>query len=275
MNKYIFIFSLFVSFGGFAKQDQPVVYEIYGKGDTCLFFIHGWNLDQTYWDNQVREFSPNYRVVTVDLAGHGLSTSNRSEWTVENFAADLVSVLEKENLRNIILIGHSMGGEIALETYLKSPERVIALIGVDNFKDVDFTIDEKTMQDYQGLLSALKNDYDGTIDQFLSQALFGPYQDTEAYERVKRDYHDVNPETAMVIFEGLFPYYEQVKFKITELKFPLRIIMSDYSPYNEEGLKRYAPNGYSIRVVKQSGHFPMVEQPEQFNRALHEMINEM
>ncbi|QHT70850.1 alpha/beta hydrolase [Rhodocytophaga rosea] len=110
-----------------AYEKVRLNYIVKGKGDTTLFFIHGWNLDHTYWQNQEGEFSQSYRLVLFDLAGCGRSGKNRKNWTIESFARDITMVINKEHLKNVILIAHSMGGEIALEVAANS-QKVIGIM---------------------------------------------------------------------------------------------------------------------------------------------------
>ena len=110
-------------------------YQVAGAGPVTLLFVHGAYIDLDYWKNQVQYFSPNYRVLTMDLAGHGQSGHNRTDWTVAQFGQDLVAVLDQLDLHNVILIGHSMGGDVALEAAVARPDRILGLIGIDFFKN--------------------------------------------------------------------------------------------------------------------------------------------
>ena len=56
-----------------SKDGTPISYEVHGAGDPTLVFVHGWSCDARYWREQVPYFSKKYRVITVDLAGHGHS----------------------------------------------------------------------------------------------------------------------------------------------------------------------------------------------------------
>ena len=85
-------------------------YTTTGKADTTLLFVHGAFINKDYWNAQVDFFSPNYKVVTIDLAGHGKSDKNRNDWSIQAFGEDIVRVIKELNLSNIILIGHSLGG---------------------------------------------------------------------------------------------------------------------------------------------------------------------
>src|SRR5262249_15942123 len=72
-----------------AADGLSIVYDIGGKGDTALVFLHGWCGDRHYWKHQIDAFAPNYRVVAVDQAGHGESGTERKEWTVAALAGDV------------------------------------------------------------------------------------------------------------------------------------------------------------------------------------------
>ena len=90
------------------RDGATIQYRMEGEGDTTLLFVHGAFTNQTYWDNQVAFFSPDFKVVTLDLPGHGESGRDRTEWSVEGFGQDVVTVIRELELQNVILIGHSM-----------------------------------------------------------------------------------------------------------------------------------------------------------------------
>src|SRR5438093_886209 len=56
-----------------------IAYEVRGKGDTALIFLHGWCGDREYWKHQVNAFAGEYRIVALDLAGHGESGKDRCQ----------------------------------------------------------------------------------------------------------------------------------------------------------------------------------------------------
>src|SRR6478752_6864600 len=74
-----------------------------GKGDTVLFFVHGWGINKSYWENQVSFFKEKYRVITIDLPGYGVSGKNRNSWRVQDFGRDIDSVIYQLNLQNVVL----------------------------------------------------------------------------------------------------------------------------------------------------------------------------
>lgn len=112
-------------------------YQTHGAGTPALVFVHGWSCDQSHWKEQVSYFSQRYKVVTIDLAGHGASGVNRDDWTMAAFGEDVTTVVAELDLDQVILIGHSMGGPVIVEAAQRMPERIIGLVGVDAFQDID------------------------------------------------------------------------------------------------------------------------------------------
>lgn len=91
-----------------------------GQGDITLLFLHGWCIDATYWKNQVEYFSKNFNVYAIDLPGFGKSKAERTNWTIEEYANDVTVFIDTMNLKNVVIIGHSMAGEIMLQTVVFS-----------------------------------------------------------------------------------------------------------------------------------------------------------
>ncbi|HWC19104.1 MAG TPA: alpha/beta hydrolase, partial [Terriglobales bacterium] len=97
-----------------AEDGLNLVCEVRGQGDTALVFLHGWGGDRQYWKHQVGVFAADYRVVALDQAGHGESGKGRKAWTADGLAGDVEAVVKALGLKRVILVGHSMGGPVAL-----------------------------------------------------------------------------------------------------------------------------------------------------------------
>ncbi|MCW3117021.1 MAG: alpha/beta hydrolase fold protein, partial [Chitinophagaceae bacterium] len=93
----------------------PIHYTMTGNGDKTLLFVHGSFIDQSWWSEQVNYFKEHYTVVTMDLGGHGQSGVNRNIWTVQKFGQDVRAVIKQLELKNVILVGHSLGADAVLE----------------------------------------------------------------------------------------------------------------------------------------------------------------
>jgi hypothetical protein len=86
-----------------AADGLPIVYESRGSGDVALVFIHGWSCNRAFWREQIGAFVETYRVVTLDLGGHGDSARDRTEWRTLDLAADVVAVADALALDRIVL----------------------------------------------------------------------------------------------------------------------------------------------------------------------------
>ncbi len=101
------------------------------KLGTWLVFLHHWTGNWTSWKKEMEYFSKkDYAVLALDLRGHGKSDvpQRLSSYTLPAFAADVEAVLRKENITECVLLGHSMGGAVALACYRRFPEKVRALV---------------------------------------------------------------------------------------------------------------------------------------------------
>ena len=102
-------------------------YELAGQGK-CLTLIHGMGSNLSTWFYQVPSFSKHYQVLTYDVRGHGQTEANNEELTIELWVDDLYALLKGLNINEVFLLGHSMGGSIALQFTLKHSKMVKALI---------------------------------------------------------------------------------------------------------------------------------------------------
>ena len=73
-------------------------YQTQGTGNKSLVFVHCWSGNRSYWDHQVPEFSTDYQVVTLDIAGHGDSEAGRETWSMSAFGTDVAAVIDKLKL---------------------------------------------------------------------------------------------------------------------------------------------------------------------------------
>jgi pimeloyl-ACP methyl ester carboxylesterase len=97
----------------------------------AVVFVHGYCCASSDWAGPYAGLAEQWTVVAPDLIGHGESSSDEHTWTIERCAQAVSAVLDAIGAESVVLIGHSMGCRIALQTYLNSPHRVAALVLVD------------------------------------------------------------------------------------------------------------------------------------------------
>ncbi|WP_165372297.1 alpha/beta fold hydrolase [Emticicia agri] len=258
----------------FKIEDKGVniAYDDSKKGDTTLVFIHGWGINKTYWKNQDTAFSKHFRVVAIDLPGFGESGKNRKSWKVEDYANDVSAVLNGLDLKNVILIGHSMSGAIALEAALNNQPRVIGLVGIDNFNTYGAKETPQTQKEIEQFFKAARTDYKKTVSAYVTQALFAPSTPKSIRKRVTDDIANADSTIALDCMEQSFSYPTDAKLKT--LKMPLYLINSSANPTDTLAFRR---NGIAYRFfnVGKTGHYPMLEKPEKFNALLEQVIEDI
>ncbi|WP_433579659.1 alpha/beta fold hydrolase [Nocardia brasiliensis] len=114
------------------RDDTTIRYTVTGPEDgPTIAFIHGWGCDRSDFDT-ITEFLPGrLRVLAIDLAEHGESRSTRDVWTIEEFARDVAAVLEALSVRDCVVVGHSLGGAVAVETARLLPNSVSRVIALE------------------------------------------------------------------------------------------------------------------------------------------------
>jgi pimeloyl-ACP methyl ester carboxylesterase len=133
-----------------------IAYEVRGEGSLALVFVHGWSCNRSFWAGQLEPFSRQFKVVAVDLAGHGDSGRNREKWTIQSYGDDVAAVVKKLNLKRVILIGHSMGGDVIPEAALRLPGRVVGLIWLDTYKKLG---GGRTPEEVQAFVAKLRPNF--------------------------------------------------------------------------------------------------------------------
>ena len=247
----------------------PIVYQVQGKGDIALLLVHCWCCDRSFWDGQVPELVKNYTVVTLDLAGHGESGTNRKEWTMKAFGQDVAAVVNRLKLKKVILIGHSMGGPVAVEAAYLLPKQVIGIIAVDTLLNVE---QKFSKEQYEQFMAPMRQDFKKGTETFLRAWMFTPNSDPALVDKVVNKMTSAKPEIALGAWEGMFNY--DLPGAMDKIKVPFRLIIADKFPCDAEAGKRHAVS-FEVKVMKGVGHFLMMEDPGTFNQLLAQTLEEL
>src|SRR4051794_1519973 len=97
-----------------------------------MLFIHGWTCNRTFFAPQLEHFAKRHRVVAVDLRGHGGSEAPQQAYSLSALADDVAWLSEQLGVRRPVLIGHSMGGVVALELLAARPDAACAVVLLDS-----------------------------------------------------------------------------------------------------------------------------------------------
>lgn len=247
----------------------------HGKGDTTLLLLHGWCINSTYWREQIAWFANDYAVYAPDLPGFGKSKASRDQWTIEEYAKDIAAFIDELNLKNVVIVGHSMSGDIMLEVALNNKEAVIGLVGIDNYKFIDVAFTPGQAEEMEGFFKMLEADFKIYAPQYSENMLFVAGTPDEVRERVKKDIANTEPFTGYNSLMNMMQFSEGIPAKLEALHLKLHLINSDASPTNEEGLRKHCKQGYQLVSIGTTGHYPMNEKPAAFNKLLRDILSSM
>jgi pimeloyl-ACP methyl ester carboxylesterase len=238
-----------------------IAYSISGSAEPVLLFIHGGLADRSFWSGQHAAFSNHFKVIALDLAGHGESGSGRLERGIRQFASDVASVVAAERLHQVILVGNSLGGTVAIEAALSLGEHALGVVGVDTFHDLGRRIDPGWIREQT---NAWRRDFHGTLNQMV-RALFHPDADPALLTDVRQRMTRTSPETVAAMFSSLEGY--DTGLAARQLRIPIRCINGDLFPTDVQSVRTVVED-FDAVILPHTGHFPMLECPEKFNCAL-------
>ncbi len=240
-------------------------FDVAGSGTPAIVFVHGWSCDRTYWREQMTAFAARHVVVAVDLAGHGESGIGRTSWTMPAFGEDTVAVVEELGLEHVVLVGHSMGGDVVTEAALRLGDRVAGVVWVDTYPSLE---EVSTAEELEAFAEPFRRDFPGHTLQFVRDT-FPATADPALVEWVAEDMASAPPDIALDAAVHAWGNDGPAIAALERLSVPVVQIRPDDEPTDVESLARH---GVATVIVHGVGHFPMLEDPAQFDAALGEVI---
>lgn len=240
--------------------------------DEAVVFLHGWLMSPQMWAHSLAALCGKIRCVALWQPGHGKSTAPATEYTMDEWTDWLIGTLDSLNVKKAILVGHSMGGMLALDMVLKYPQRVKGLVLVDT-KDEAF--DKTARQDFLQLVDsvaigwssdpALSSQVAGLLlsEQFLNS--YPAWTGTWANEVAKYDLRGI-ANLLRAIFQR-----EDYSQRVNEIGIPVLVVhgTADQAIPIDIGkaMVERIP-GAQFEEMAGAGHCPPMETPEVFTEKL-------
>lgn len=252
-----------------SKDGTPISYEVHGVGEPALIFVHGWSCDTRYWRNQISSFSQTHKVVLIDLAGHGHSGATRGEYTMKAFGEDVQAVTEVVGAKNVILIGHSMGGTVIAEAARLMPNRVKGLIGVDTLENIEYPLTPEQMDQ---MITPLQQNFKIGTGYFV-KSMLSASTNARLQDWIIADMSAAQPSVALSAMKDYLSRYitGYSAAVFDDIKVPVVTVNGDMWPIDYEANRRHMASFEAI-VIKGAEHFLMMNRPDDFNRALEKAI---
>ena len=247
-------------------KNTTISYSDTGKG-TAIVLLHGFLENQTMWDNLVLEFSKKYRVITIDLLGHGKTECLGYVHTMEDNADVVHSVLSELRIRKAVFVGHSMGGYVALAFAELYPENVKGMVLLNSTSRAD---SEERKKNRDRAIKAVKKDY----TTFVRLSITNLFSE-ENRERLIDEIEKVKLEALKTPLQGIVASLEGMKIRQD------REVLLHFGPYpkllilgKKDGVLIYEENKDQVENTKvqlitfPDGHMSHIENATELKKVL-------
>jgi len=246
---------------GAAVDGAKVHWTSTGTAKQAVILVHGWTCDESSWDAQVPALSQKYRVITLDLPGHGKSDPPKDgKFSMTGFARAVEAVRTEAKVDKVVLVGHSMGTPVIREYARLYPKHVVGLVPVDGLLFLS------TGGAGRGAPNpAAMTGPDGMkAREAMIRGMFTPATPAAVQQHVLRMMLAPPEATASGAMIATFETTPLNDFVTTV---PVLGIYASRPMADGEALKKAFPNSEYVQVAG-TGHFVMMERPEEFNRLL-------
>ena len=253
-------------------------YELAGKGPAVIF-LHGGNGNARDWANQVPVLSTKYKVIAMDIRGHGKSEGPKSEeeYSIPIIAEDVLELLNLLGIKKCCLAGHSFGGFVALQFAVTHQDRLSGLVLVDTSSGPYGGGDTKTGQLTQKLVEL-------AISQGMEAAFeYDASHNTERIEKFKihPELREEARQTMLMMSVNAYIWgsrtvakWQPVTPRLAEIKVPTIIFRGEDDIRFATAVKILETGiaGSVLTTVKGAGHSPHQDAPDIFNRNILEFL---
>ena len=234
-----------------------------GKGPRTVILVHGWTCDDTTWESQVPVLSKDYRVLTIDLPGHGKSGAPKDgKLSMDLFARAVESVRSEAKADRVVLVGHSMGTPVIVQYARLYPQHVAAMVFVDGLVSMG-NIAPAAGGPPPGQRMAGP---DGAkAREAMIRGMFSASTTPEMQKHILSMMMGAPETTAVGAMNATF---DPAVWKGDVFKQPVLGLYADKSGLGDRTyMKTHFPNLEYVEIAG-TGHFLMLEKPDEFNRLL-------
>ncbi len=246
------------------KNNLSISYNDEGRNnDNVIVLIHGFLETSETWVNFSKELSKDYRVISIDLPGHGNSSLHTEPFTMCKYAEVIMNIVDYEQITKAFLIGHSMGGYVALAFAENYPEK---LSGLSLFHSAPFADnkDKKTVR--LAAIERIKNGEKNDICSVHSKSVFANNNLEKFSEDIKIGEELAKKQTNEGIIASILTMKDRNDRAniLKNLKVPFLYIIGRHDNYIPMEIldKIEMPKKFKVEVLENSGHMGMIEEKE-------------
>ncbi|MBN7796497.1 alpha/beta fold hydrolase [Parahaliea mediterranea] len=255
----------------FTHRQVDLHYQVDGAGDTVLL-LHGLGSRGSDWEFQLPALGEHYRVVTIDLRGHGDSDPGAERLTIPAMAGDVVALLDHLGLASAHVVGFSLGGMVAQQLALDAPGRLRSLClintGPHALSGRLQRYGQLTLRKF--VIRALGME---RLAAYLSRRLFPLPEQAHLTARFRRHMAAMPARNYLNCLDALRRW--DISSRLREIHTPCLIIASDedYTPVAAKRAVAAQIPGATLAIVKDSRHAAPMDQPAAINQLLLDFLN--
>ncbi|MCA9957019.1 MAG: alpha/beta fold hydrolase [Anaerolineales bacterium] len=252
-------------------NDISLYFEEEGQGEPLLF-LHGLGSDGRSWEYQREYFAEEFRVIVVDVRGHGRSAKPSGPYSVPQFARDVFALLDQLHIDQFHLVGLSMGGMIGCQMAVDQPERFLSLTIVNSGPEL---IAQNWQERWQIVQRRLVLHFMSMekIGEFIGGRLFPEPEQAEYLAIFVQQMRENDPKAYRAATNALIGW--SVRAQLNRIQCPVLVISGDmdYTPVsNKEAYVQEMPTA-QLLVIENSRHATPIDQPEAFNTAVLQFLH--
>lgn len=240
-------------------------YEINGeKNERAILLIHGALLSKSMWNEQIDFLEPGYKVISINLPGHGNSPMIESEYTIENITEEVHRLIEMLKIKKMILCGHSLGGMVAQQLAFKYPDLVQKLILAETAFGTRNNLWEKILS-LATILTLKLTSRNQLIS--LSAHSYGA-NNPKVKEYISKEMENYTKETMLKVISSALNF--KGKYNLKGIKVPTLILIGENNKRTHrqgEVMNELLFDSYLI-IIQKANHLLNIDNPKAFNEGL-------
>jgi len=244
-----------------------------GKGQTILF-IHGFCENKSIWAGIVKELSSHFRCVCIDLPGFGASQANKNQFSIADIASQVYDFIQFHALKDVVVIGHSLGGYVSLELAHQHPD---ALKGFGLFHSTSFAdSDEKKSNRNKTIAFVEKHGVPPIVDGFVDSLFYQKNRERleSEVETVKAMASETKKEVH-IAYSAAMRDRPDLSHLLSEFGKPVLLIAGEQDaavPFESSVAQSKMAQLLDFVALENVGHMGMIEAPDKCTEAIRRFV---
>lgn len=248
-------------------KNTPLFYSSKGTGNPIVL-LHGFLESSSIWDSFTEKLSEKRQVITIDLPGHGKSGNISETHSMELMADAVFTILQELRVKEVTLIGHSMGGYVSLAFCKKFPIMTKGLVLLNSTPEAD---NEERRINRDRAIKIVRKNKDSYVSMAISNLLSVKNRKLfiEELEKFKKEASSISAEGIIAALKGMKIRTEEIA-TLTHYKGPKYILAGDSDPVlNFSDIEILADKTNSIFLRLSGGHLSFIENKSEIEKFMH------